>query len=79
MYYDGDSKKSIDNVKTQQDCTNKCETDDNCYGWAYQASSKTCTLQNSIGWKTTDASYVGGSCIGKFTTRDVSRFNFDSA
>ncbi|CAF1435524.1 unnamed protein product [Adineta ricciae] len=63
-YYTSSSTKSIDNVVSQDDCMNRCEVDDNCYGWAYQASSKTCSVQNSIGWKTLDASYVGGSCIG---------------
>ncbi|UJR18163.1 hypothetical protein I4U23_005063 [Adineta vaga] len=71
MYYDGASTRSIHNIEKYEDCMDQCEKDDNCYGWAYQSSSKTCTVQNSISWKITDASYVAGSCLGPAAKQKV--------
>ncbi|CAF1196039.1 unnamed protein product [Adineta steineri] len=62
--YGGATGPYIDNIATYRDCMNQCETDSKCYGWSYQNSTNHCLLQTSVDMLFTDASMMGGSCIG---------------
>ncbi|CAF4108797.1 unnamed protein product, partial [Rotaria sp. Silwood1] len=56
--------QEIGNVRTAQDCMNKCYQDERCLAWCYLPTIKLCYPQFSAREKVNDVNYISGSCIG---------------